>query len=130
MPNPQFESLRLDLLRSGVAPRYVERTIVELREHYGDLESAALAAGLPVDEAAHLGNVLTPSRMSGGLKVESTRDLDVGAEVLGTLPGLPLMFCLEHRPELTRWSVALGLAAALMGGMLATLNWLIFVTPI
>ena len=46
MPDEQFESLRLELLRSGVAPLYVERTILELGEHYADLESAALAAGL------------------------------------------------------------------------------------
>ena len=46
MPDAAFESLRLELLRSGVAPLYVERTIVELGEHYVDLESAALAAGL------------------------------------------------------------------------------------
>ncbi len=33
----------------------------------------------------------------GGLKVESTRDLDVGAEVLVTLPGLP------SREAIVRW---------------------------
>jgi hypothetical protein len=40
------------------------------------------------------------------------------------------MFCIEHRPELTRWGVALGLAFTFMGSMLATLNWLIDVAPI
>ena len=49
MPDAQFEALRLELLTSGVAPLYVERTIVELGEHYADLESAALAAGLSAD---------------------------------------------------------------------------------
>jgi hypothetical protein len=33
----------------------------------------------------------------GGLKVESNRDLDVGAEVLVTLPGLP------SREAIVRW---------------------------
>ncbi len=42
MPDGQFESLRLELLRSGVTPLYVERTILELEEHYADLESAGL----------------------------------------------------------------------------------------
>ena len=32
MREGQFESLRLELLRSGVTPVYVERTILELPE--------------------------------------------------------------------------------------------------
>ena len=52
MPDERFESLRLELLRSGVAPLYVERTVLELGEHYADLESAALAAGYGAEEAA------------------------------------------------------------------------------
>ena len=35
------------------------------------------------------------------------------------------MFCIEHRPELARWGVAVGVAATLMGSVLAALNWLI-----
>ena len=52
MPDARFESLRLELLRSGVAPVYVDRTILELGEHYDDLECAARAAGLSAEEAA------------------------------------------------------------------------------
>jgi hypothetical protein len=47
------------------------------------------------------------------------------AATIGSLPGLPLLFCIEHRPELTRWSLSLGIAATLMGSVLAALNWLI-----
>ena len=54
MRERQFESLRLELLRSGVTPVYVERTILELADHYCDLESAALAAGLDADEATRV----------------------------------------------------------------------------
>ena len=49
------------------------------------------------------------------------------AVAIGTLPGLPLMFCIEHRPQLARWAAAVGVAAALMSSVLATLNWLIVV---
>jgi hypothetical protein len=47
------------------------------------------------------------------------------AATIGVLPGLPLVFCIEHRPELARWVAALGVAAALVGAILAWLNWMI-----
>ncbi len=34
MPNPPFESLRKELLRGGVSPRYVRRYCAELSDHY------------------------------------------------------------------------------------------------
>ena len=135
MREGQFESLRLELLRSGVTPVYVERTLLELEEHYVDLESAALASGLGANEAARvalasLGNERTIAAailVHPELLTFSTRYPRV-AQYL-TLPGLPLMFCIEHRPELTRWMAAVGLAATPMGGVLATLNWLIVLPP-
>jgi len=135
MREGRFESLRLELLRSGVNPVYVERTLLELEEHYVDLESAALASGLGANEAARvalasLGNqraIAAAILDHPELLTFSTRYPRV-AQYL-TLPGLPLMFCIEHRPELTRWMAAVGLAATLMGGVLATLNWLIVLPP-
>jgi hypothetical protein len=138
MLDARFESLRLELLRSGVAPHYVERTILELREHYDDLEAAGLAAGLSSEEAVHaaqaaLGNdrqIAAAVLARSELLTFSTRWPRLAhclhsAATIGTLPGLPLLYCIEHRPQLARWSVALGVATTLMGGVLAALNWLI-----
>lgn len=138
MRDGQFESLRLELLRSGVTPVYVERTILELAEHYTDLESAALACGSSADEAAHIAlaslgseqHIAAAIRAQPGLLTFSTRYPRVAqclhsAATIGTLPGLPLMFCIEHRPELARWGAAISAAAMLMGSVLAGLNWLI-----
>jgi hypothetical protein len=140
MPDGRFESLRLELLRSGVTPVYVERTILELAEHYSDLESAALASGLSADEAARtalatLGSeraIAAAILMRPELLTFSTRYPRVAhylhsAAAIGTLPGLPLMFCIEHRPELARWGAAISVAITLMGSVLAGLNWLIVV---
>lgn len=135
MREGQFESLRLELLRSGVTPVYIERTILELEEHYSDLENAALASGVDAHEAARvalatLGNeraIAAAVLAQPALLTFSTRYPRV-AQYL-TLPGLPLMFCIEHRPEVTRWVAAVGLAATLMGSVLATLNWLIVLPP-
>jgi hypothetical protein len=140
MPDGQFESLRLELLRSGVAPVYVERTILELAEHLEDLESTGLAAGLSADEAARaalatLGNehaitaavLARPELLTFSTRYPRVAHYLHSAAAIGSLPGLPLMFCIEHRPELARWGAAIGVAATLMGSVLAGLNWLIVV---
>jgi diacylglycerol kinase len=40
---------------------------------------------------------------------------------------MPLMFCIEHRPQLARWAAAIGAAATLMASVMSTLNWLIVI---
>jgi hypothetical protein len=140
MRDERFESLRLELLRSGVTPVYVERTILELEEHYTDLECAALASGLDADEAAHVARAtLGDERVIASailahpdLLTFSTRYPRVAhclqsAAAIGALPGMPLMFCIEHRPQLARWAAAIGAAATLMASVMSTLNWLIVV---
>jgi hypothetical protein len=138
MPDEQFESLRLELLRSGVTPLYVERTILELAEHYVDLENAARAAGLCADEAARVASAAIGNERAIAAAVLAHPELLTfrtryprvaqclhSAATIGTLPGLPLLFCIEHRPELARWGAAVSVAATLMGSVLAALNWLI-----
>jgi len=140
MREKRFESLRLELLQSGVSPVYVERTILELTEHYSDLELAALESGLGTEDAARtaratLGDeraiaaaiIAHPELLTFSTRYPRVAHCLQSAATIGTLPGLPLMFCIEHRPELARWAAAVGVAATLMGGVLATLNWLIVV---
>ncbi|MCH7834112.1 MAG: hypothetical protein IH911_03430 [Proteobacteria bacterium] len=45
MPRPDFGSLQAQLLRSGLSPRHVRRTITELDEHFDDLVDEAVANG-------------------------------------------------------------------------------------
>jgi hypothetical protein len=138
MPDGQFESLRLELLRGGVTRTYVERTILELAEHYADLERAAVASGLRPDEAAHaaletLGTdraiaaaiIAHPELLTLRARYPRVAQYLHSAAAIGTLPGLPLIFCLAHRPGIARWGAALSLAVTLMGSVLAGLNWLI-----
>ena len=140
MREKRFESLRLELLQSGVSPVYVERTILELTEHYSDLELAALESGLGTEEAdraarATLGDdraiaaaiLAHPELLTFSMRYPRVAHCLQSAAAIGALPGLPLMFCIEHRPELARWAAAVGVAATLMGSVLATLNWLIVV---
>src|SRR5687768_6450619 len=138
MPEPRFERLRLELLRNGVAMVYVDRTITELAEHYADLENAARAAGSSPAEAAAAAAVTLGDERAIVAAILSRRELLAwsaryprvahclhSAATIGALPGLPLMFCIEHRPELARWSAAFGAAMTLVGSILAGLDWLL-----
>ena len=45
MPQPRFERLSERLLRAGIAPRHVRRTVRELSDHFDDLVREELAGG-------------------------------------------------------------------------------------
>ncbi|HEX5047142.1 MAG TPA: hypothetical protein VFX89_08490 [Gammaproteobacteria bacterium] len=134
----QFESLKLELLRGGVAPSYVERTILELREHCEDLEADALAAGLEKEQAARLALAQLGSEESIAAAVLARGELLVwtrrwprtasclrSAATIVALPGLPVAYCIDRGAEIARWSAALGSALVLVSALLACLNWMI-----
>ena len=138
MPETQFEALRLELQQGGVASFYVERTLIELEEHCADLENAALAAGFDPHEAARIAReslgdeaaiaaavLRRPELLAFSVRYPRVAYCLQSAAEIGTWPGRPLLFCIEHRPELARWGAAVGVAATLVGSILATLNWLI-----
>jgi len=51
MREPDFHDLRETLLRGGVAPKHVRRTIAELRDHQTDLFGEALSRGCSFEDA-------------------------------------------------------------------------------
>ena len=138
MPDGRFEALKLELQKGGVAPVYIERTLLELEEHYTDLEQDALAAGLSRDEARHAAHAaLGAERVIAAavlarpeLREWSSRhprlaDCVRSATTIGLIPGMPVMFCIEQRAELTRWAAAVMAAATFIGAILAWLDWMI-----
>lgn len=138
MFSERFGVLRSELLRGGVSSRYVARTLLEIEEHFEDLEAAGLSAGLSAEEAARQASEALGDQRAIAAAViarEELRDWQVRwprvalclrqAATVGALPGLPLIFCIEHRPELARWSAAFGVASALVGTLAAWLNWMI-----
>ena len=134
----QLDTLRLELLRGGVAPHYVERTILELDEHCEDLERDALAAGFTADAAAgaaltRLGNaesIAAAVLARPELRIWSYRwpraawCLRSAATVIA-IPGRPVIYCIDRSAEIARWATALGTATLLVGTLLACLNWII-----
>jgi len=51
MRDPDFDSLKERLLRGGVGPKHVRRTIAELRDHHTDLFAEAFARGCSLEDA-------------------------------------------------------------------------------
>ena len=138
MPSAQqFEALRLELLRGGVTPVYVERTLLELGEHLADLEAAALDSGLEPEAAAQsalalLGNPQTiaaavlaqPALLDFSHRWPRTSTYLRCAVLVAALPGLPFVYCFDRGAQIARWGVASGLATMLVGSLLAWLNWM------
>ena len=138
MRESKFEALKLDLLQGGVAPVYIARTLLELEVHYTDLEQDALAAGLSREEAERvaltaLGSVrhiaaavlARPELREWSVRYPRVAYYLRSATTIGLIPGMPVMFCIEHRPELTRWAAAVMAAATFIGGILTLLDWMI-----
>jgi hypothetical protein len=134
----QFEALRLELRKSGVAPFYIERTVSELTAHLADLEAAARAAGLGEAEAERIARATLGDEHAIAAAVLGRRELLAwstryprvayclhSAATIGALPGLPIVYCIERRPGIARWGAAFGLAVTLVGGLMAALNALI-----
>jgi hypothetical protein len=142
MPDrPRLEALKLELLRGGVSPIYAERTVLELREHFEDLERDALAAGLSNDDAARtaLAQLGSPESIAAAVLARpelriwsqrwpiAARCLRSAATVIA-LPGLPVVYCIDRRAEIARWSIAACSALVLVGSLLAWLDWMTVVT--
>jgi hypothetical protein len=138
MADSRFESLRRALHQGGVAPVYIDRTLLELEEHYADLEQDAIAAGLSRDEAARaayaaLGTerviaeavLARPELREWSLRYPKFASCVRSATTTLLIPGMPVMFCIEHRPELTRWATAVMAAATFVGAVLSFLDWMI-----
>lgn len=106
---PDFFDLSRNLLKGGIAPKYVKRTIIELQDHYTDLREAALNEGLSELEAE------SQARSSLG------KEEDLLAEVLS-------------KGELLSWTsrrpwIFYGLAPAVASFVLTVLFIFISVTP-
>jgi hypothetical protein len=138
MLSPTFVNLRSALERGGVAPVYVRRTLLELGEHYEDLESDALAAGLSRDEAADVARAMLGNEQTIASVILAHPELRAWshrwprtalclrvAVVVATLPEAPVTFCVDRSPAIARWGSAAGLAMLLVGSLLAYLNSLI-----
>jgi hypothetical protein len=124
MHEPNFKQLQSDLLSVGISPRYVRRTVCELREHLDDLVDARLGNGDELDEArsaaaeqmGDLRDVATAMSAYPELQRWSYRYPRIAVVVypltcLALLPAVPVLAGVAHAPQLARWG-----ACMLVGG--------------
>lgn len=138
MPDREFQELEQRLLQGGIARNYVDRTILELRDHYADLERDALTAGLSSTAAAETARAALGSERAISaailarpeLLVWSSRWPRVAACVssvvfVGAIAEAPVVFCVHRAPDILRWTIASALAVVLVGSLGVGLNWMI-----
>jgi hypothetical protein len=136
----EFEALRLELLRGGIANLYVERTLRELADHYEDLERASLAAGCSREEAAQraraqLGRpdliaaaiLARPELKSWTRRWPMVAHCARSAAALGVLPALPVLYVAGRSDGIARWGGAIGAALLLVGSLYSALDWIIMI---
>jgi hypothetical protein len=125
MPRPDLSRLRNHLLRSGVAPRHVQRTVEELDAHFDDLVEAALGNGNDRARAERqaleqLGdtNVLAdavcarPELRSWAADHPRTALVVYPLACLAVLPLMPFIAGIANASVVARW-----VACALLGGL-------------
>jgi len=138
MSKPRFERLKLALLEGGVASRYVQRTILELQDHYTDIENEAIAAGLSARDAAAQARAALGSNKSIASAVIAHTELRDwthrwpraaryarAAVLLVVLPVAPLLYCACRGPSIARWSISASLALLVTGSLLLGMQWVI-----
>ena len=135
MREPDFRALRTRLLRGGIAPRHVRRTVRELKDHYHDLVDEATEQGMARDEARRvaLDRLGNPDDVASGLL--ACRELRGWAwrypmlaavfyplACLIALPVVPIRAGVERAPVLAKWGASLVFAGAITASMMLVLQ--------
>jgi hypothetical protein len=93
-----FETVREQLLRAGVPPRFAGRYVIELREHLADLTERERKAGLDVTAASERARELlgTDTQLTQAMLETAPRALASRAPwaVFGLLPLVVLLACI------------------------------------
>jgi hypothetical protein len=124
MPSPNFGNFESSLLRAGVAPRHVRRTVLELQEHLEDLVETEIGNGCnehlaskrALQQMGDLQDVVTAMRARPELLGWAHRYPRVAVLVypltcLALLPVAPLFAGVAHAPQIARWSLCMMFAA-------------------
>ena len=141
MPDLDLSELRNYLLRSGVAPRHVLRTVAELNDHYEDLVDSATVAGADMKEAHirardDLGDLrdvaravcAQPELRSWVHRFPYVALIVYPLTCLALLPATPVMFGIAHAADLAKWVLCIFLGGLVTAAMILFLQLSITLT--
>ena len=141
MPDPDFDILRVRLLRAGIAPRHVVRAISELRDHIEDIQIEAAALGLPQEASmAHaserIGAIETiasqylnkPDLKCWVYRHPRTARVVLPVAYVMLLPAIPIFAGIQNAPFIVRWCACMLLSALVTATMLLVMQMSIAIT--
>jgi hypothetical protein len=133
MPRPDLAQLQKDLLRAGIAPKRVARTVAELDDHFADLVAAGIEEGCDSVTAetqalqvlGDLQEVTAAMNQQPQLKGWAWRWPRLALVVyplacVAALPAVPVHVGIENASHLARW-----LACFVLGAFVTALMFLI-----
>jgi hypothetical protein len=137
----EFLRLKRELLRTGIAPRHVRRTIDELKDHHEDLVEQALTDGASRIEAhssadERLGRIsdiamavqAQPELRSWAFRFPHVAALVYPITFLALLPAAPVFLGYTYANYLARWAACLFLSAVVTASMFLFLQLAITLT--
>lgn len=141
MHDPMFETLRSELLESGVAPRHIRRLVSELSDHVEDLRLEALSGGKSEHEAikfatGQIGDqklIADCMRSNADFRAWIYRYPRIARVYLPVawallLPAAPVFAGFANPSKVFRWGAALMLSAGVTAGMLLCMQLAIILT--
>jgi len=139
--DPDFARLQHRLLRAGLAPRHVRRTVTELQEHYDDIVAAEREAGsdratarsianqeLGNLEAVYIAMRARPELRSWAFRYPRVAMLVYPLTCLALLPVAPVFAGVAHAPQIARWGICMMSGALITAGMFLLLQLSILLT--
>ena len=134
-PLKELKALQRQLIRGGVAPAMITRTMGELYDHYEDLETEALESGCSAAEASaeatgKLGSshVLArevlrhPEFKSWAFRWPWVPAVLRQFVIVTSLAAVPVLVVISRGPLIVRWCVSTGLAMLVTGSLLLLLE--------
>lgn len=127
--------LRRELIRAGIAPRHVRRTINELRDHYEDIVDQELASGSDRLTACHsalqrIGAVdeivaavrARPELQSWAFRFPRLAVVLYPLTFVALLPAAPVLIGYANASLVVRWTTCLFLSALVTAGLFLLLQ--------